>query len=112
MKNKYPNLHRWPSSLCNKKFSKIVKKAVRKVQMDSQLCQNPTMPILNRLSKDELKKIIYSKTGENVRTSLLEYYKLNIPSENQLANVANITNMFVFTNIKNESQQNAKKMEN
>lgn len=50
---------------------------------------------------------MFSKDGENVRTSLFEYYKQTVPNENQLANVANMTNMFVFTNIKSKSNKSS-----
>jgi hypothetical protein len=54
-----PELTRQPHSFLIKKYNKLLKKAIQKVQLESQITQGSNnTPILNKLTKEELKKVV------------------------------------------------------
>ena len=95
MQRKHPELNNWDINMFLRKFTKLVKKAIKKVQMESQLTEDNSKPVLNRLSKEEVKRVCRSIKAESVRIKLLSYYLLSQPNLELLYLVVEHTNRFL-----------------
>jgi DNA replication initiation complex subunit (GINS family) len=49
MQDKYTELQNWTTDIFHRRFSKLIKKAVKKVQLQSQISEDSTFPALNKL---------------------------------------------------------------
>lgn len=58
MQDKYTELQNWTTDIFHRRFSKLVKRAVKKLQMHSQLSEDSNFPILNKLDKDQMRNLI------------------------------------------------------
>jgi DNA replication initiation complex subunit (GINS family) len=76
MQDKYTELQSWTTDIFHRRFSKLVKKAVKKVQLQSQLSEDSTFPSINRLEKDQMRRLIRMPQAESVRCKLLSYFLL------------------------------------
>jgi DNA replication initiation complex subunit (GINS family) len=58
MQDKYTELQNWTTDIFHRRFSKLVKRAVKKIQLQSQLSEESNFPILNKLDKDQMRNLI------------------------------------------------------
>ena len=92
MQGKHAGLSHWTLEMFLRRFTKLVKKAIRKVQTESQCAEDPTRPVLNKLSKEQIKRVTRSIRAESVRIKLLSYYLLDQPNLELLYLVVEHTN--------------------
>lgn len=76
----------WSVELFEKRFGKLIKKSIKKVQIQSQMSGDPELPVLNKLEKEQIRRLIYSPTpnAETVRNYLLGYFLLDDPDLEKL----------------------------
>ena len=95
LQGKNAELSHWTLEMFLRRFTKLVKKAIKKVQTESQCAEDPTKPVLNRLSKEQVKRISRAIRAESVRIRLLSYFLLEQPNLELLYLVVSHTNDFL-----------------